>query len=438
MKIHLVSLGCARNLVDSETMTGQLVKAGYQMTETPADAKTIIINTCSFIEPAINESIDTILELARFKRNGLCQQLIVTGCLPERFQEDIAATLPEVDVFLGTGAFDRIVDVIMSGPGKQQSFLPEPDTVDFFGANTQRIKSTSHMAYLKIAEGCDKQCTYCIIPRLRGRQKSRLSKNILTEAKMLIAAGARELVLVAQDTTAYGRDLGRKNGLADLLRQLSDLSQDVWIRVLYGHPESIQDDIISVIHERDNICTYFDIPIQHADDAILKRMGRHDSQADLLRLFERIRSTAPDACLRTTVITGFPGETETEFDVLYRFIDKIQFDHLGVFIYSDGEDLPAHKLSAHVPEKVATARKDAIMARQLEISSTNNRKYLGQIHTVLVEEAPETGVYLGRTRFQAPDVDGLTFIHGRNIDLGSFTDVRISDTLEYDLSGEVI
>ena len=287
MKIHLASLGCARNLVDSETMAGQLIEAGYQMTEDPADATAIIVNTCSFIEPAINESIDTILELAEYKQNGLCRRLIITGCLPERYQAEIADTLPEVDIFLGTGAFDKIIDVIEAPPAKQKCFLPDPDTIDLFGDSMPRVSSTSPMAYLKIAEGCDKHCTYCIIPRLRGRQKSRRPQNIIYEARTLIESGIKELVMVAQDTTAYGKDLEIEYGLADLLRQISGLAKDIWIRVLYGHPESINDEIIRVIDEKSNICTYFDIPIQHASDAVLLRMGRHYTQEDLFRLFDR-------------------------------------------------------------------------------------------------------------------------------------------------------
>jgi ribosomal protein S12 methylthiotransferase len=436
MNIHLVSLGCARNLVDSETMTGRLVQAGHRMTDDPAGAEIIIINTCSFIEAAINESIDTILELAKYKAAGSCRRMIVAGCLPERFQKEIAAELAEVDMFLGTGAFDKIADAVAAEKAPQACLLPNPDLIDLVEDGTQRIRSTPHMAYLKIAEGCDRRCTYCIIPQLRGRQKSRLKKHILSEAAALIQSGVKELVLVAQDTTAYGRDLGLKSGLSGLLKELSGLSPNIWIRLLYGHPNSIDMHTIEVMHAAPNVCSYFDIPIQHAAAAVLKRMGRHYAEKELLDLFENIRRLSPAACLRTTVIVGFPGETDEEFAALLRFVDRVQFDHLGAFVYSNAEDLASHKLPNHVSEGVAKKRYDAIMSRQALISLENNRKYIGRTLRVLVEETPEAGVYIGRTSFQAPEVDGVTFVHASKLQVGSFADVRITDALEYDLIGE--
>ena len=436
MKIHLVSLGCARNLVDSETMTGRLLQAGHVMTEAPASAEVIIINTCSFIEPAINESIDTILELAKFKTTGACRRLIVTGCLPERFREEIAGELPEVDMFIGTGAFARIVEAVAGEKGSHACILPDPDAINLAEDGEKRIRKPSHMAYLKIAEGCDRHCTYCIIPQLRGRQKSRLKTHIVSEAASLIASGVKELVLVAQDTTAYGKDLNVSYGLADLLQELSDLSQDTWIRLLYGHPESIQPAVIHTIGNSANICDYYDIPVQHAAASVLKRMGRHYAASDLYALFENIRRLSPAASLRTTLIVGFPGETEKDFADLMHFIEDIRFDHLGVFIYSDSEDLPSHKLTGHVPEDIAKQRYDAIMSRQAMISHENNRKHVGRSMQVLVEEHPEADVYVGRTLFQAPEVDGITFIRAKNLRLGAFAEVRITDALEYDLIGE--
>jgi len=435
MNIHLVSLGCARNLVDSEVMTGKLREAGCVPVPDPEDADVIIVNTCSFIEAAANESIDTILALAELKKSGACSRLIVTGCLPERYREDIVAALPEVDVFLGTGAYDRIVEAVQKGPNLSACLLPDPDGITVETADAARYLSTGPAAYLKIAEGCDRHCTYCIIPKLRGRQKSRALQDIVAEAEKLAASGVRELTLVSQDTTAYGQDLADSADLSLLLERLSRIPFDIWIRFLYGHPESITDAVIRTVADHPMICPYFDIPVQHASDAVLKRMGRHSGRKDLLRLFGRIRAVVPEACLRTTVIVGFPGETDADFDLLLSFVKEIRFDHLGVFIYSDADDLPSHRLPDPVPAAVARRRHNRLMAAQKKISAENNRKYLDKIIPVLVESNPEKGVYMGRTRFQAPEVDGVTIIHADGLEIGDVIRVRITDTLEYDLIG---
>jgi ribosomal protein S12 methylthiotransferase len=438
MIFHVASLGCARNLVDSESMTGRLLAAGHETTEDPAGAEVIVINTCSFIESAINESIDTILALASHKTQGVCRRMIVTGCLPERFREEIVSSLPEVDMFLGTGAYDRIVEAVMENENRPRCILPDPDTLECASEVSPRAGQSMPMSYLKIAEGCDRHCTYCIIPKLRGRQKSRPIRKIVQEAAALVQSGVKELVLVAQETSAYGVDIGLSNGLSRLLQELSAISSGIWIRMLYGHPDSMDDTLIRTIHEADNICSYFDIPIQHASNRILKKMGRQYQKEDLFRLFDRIRSIAADACLRTTVITGFPGETESDFDELVSCIEKIQFDHLGVFNYSDSEDLASHGLEHHVPEKIAMQRHDVIMSRQMELSAENNEKYLHQTLPVLIEEMPEKELYIGRTVFQAPEVDGITYVHKQGLTIGEFADVRIVDTLEYDLTGEAL
>ncbi len=437
MIFHVASLGCARNTVDSETMAGRLLAAGHEQTSDPAEAGVIIVNTCSFIEPAINESIDTILELARYKQHGACERIIVTGCLPERFREEIGPSLPEVDLFLGTGAYDLIVEAIAPQPKQPRCILPDPDALPGIKDIQPRAIQPSPMAYLKIAEGCDRHCTYCIIPKLRGKQKSRPLETIVQEATNLVRSGVKELVLVAQESSAYGRDLGLQSGLSQLLRALAGIASDIWIRVLYGHPDSLDDAMIQTIHAADNICSYFDIPIQHASDRILKLMGRQYRQEDLLRLFDRIRSISDNACLRTTVIVGFPGETDADFDILYKSIEKIQFDHLGVFLYSGSEDLASHGLGRHVSEKIAQQRHDAVMSRQRDISSRNNKKYMHQTLSVLIEEKPESGLYIGRTAFQAPEVDGLTFVHTENLAIGKFAKVAITDTMAYDLTAEV-
>lgn len=442
MKMYLESLGCARNLVDSEVMLGRLKQAGWTVTENPAEADTIIVNTCSFIEPAVNESIDTILELAKFKENGICRRLIVVGCLPERFREEIGPALPEVDVFLGTGAFDKIVEAVQGSlhmaASQSRCLLPDPDLIMPQDRGIARERSDVHTAYLKIAEGCSRHCTYCIIPKLRGRQKSRPLGDIVAEARSLIASNTKELILVAQDTTSYGEDLEPAVRLDRLLIRLSELSPDVWLRLLYGHPESLDDGVIKTVGDCANICSSFDIPIQHASDPVLKRMGRHYSMDDLYRLFERVRSLAPGAALRTTVIVGFPGETEHDFAQLLNFVADVRFDHLGVFVYSDSKDLPSHRLGDHVSASTAKERYDGLMSRQLEISRENNRKHIGRVLKVLVEDTPEEKLYTGRTFFQAPDVDGITYIHSEQLPIGGFARVKITDALEYDLIGEAV
>ncbi len=440
--LHFVSLGCARNQVDSEVMLGKLVKAGWQITDEPDEAEVIIINTCSFIEDAANESIDTILELSEFKKSGACENLIVVGCLPERYREKISEALPEVDIFLGTGAFDRIEE---AAAGVQKLnfctpaniLLPDPDSITFPLNNEPRRLTIPHTAYLKIAEGCSRHCTYCIIPKLRGKQKSRPVESILSEAKELILSGVKELVLVAQDTTNYGKDLTPPVSLAFLLEKISNIAKDIWIRVFYGHPESIDENVIKVIASRENICSYYDIPVQHANSMILKKMGRNYTSEYLYELFDKIRFLDSKAVLRTTVIVGFPGETDKEFQELFKFIENIRFDNLGVFIYSDSDDLPSHKLPHHVTPRVAEKRYDRLMSRQMELSLQNNQKYIGSRLKVLTDINPEPNIFIGRTAFQGPEVDGVTIIRSENpLPLGAFTDVMITDVLEYDLIGE--
>ena len=329
MHLYLESLGCARNQVDSETMAADLRHAGWSLTHDPADADVIVVNTCSFVESAINESIDTILELARFKKQGRCERLVVAGCLPERFREAIADALPEVDQFLGTGAFSRITEAVTGALTGNACWLPDPDGIAI-GKTAKRDRALVHTAYLKIAEGCNRHCTYCIIPRLRGRQKSRPVDQILDEARQLVADGAKELILVSQDTTHYGHDLDEPTGFDTLLARLAEVAQGSWVRFLYGHPESITDDVIETVAAFSNLCPYFDLPIQHAATNMLKKMGRNYDRVQLLDLFQRIRSTVPGAAIRTTVIVGFPGETDADFQALTAFVEQARFDHLGV------------------------------------------------------------------------------------------------------------
>ena len=448
-KLYLESLGCARNQVDSEIMHGRLKKVGWTMTDDPAEAATIVINTCSFIESAAQESIDTILELAEYKKDGACTRLVVTGCLPERYREEIVTSLPEVDVFLGTGAFDQIVGAVQDPKFTNQCVLPDPDLVTLQDNHSPRDLIQPHLAYLKIAEGCSKGCTYCIIPKLRGKQHSRPPEDVVAEATRLVTGGAKELVLVAQDTTAYGGDLAESFNLGHLMERLAKIKpnnqQDFdgpWFRVLYGHPESIEDSFINTVASFQNLCSYFDIPIQHVSNGVLKRMGRRYTRQSLFRLFDRIRAQIPDAVLRTTIIVGFPGETDKDFEQLLEFAEEVRFDHLGVFIYSDSEDLSSHHLSNHVPLDVARDRYHQIMSTQSGISSENNQKYIGKTVKVLVEEYLENNFFAGRTNFQAPEVDGISYINTSplpfDLKIGSFTDMRVTDAMEYDLMGEVV
>lgn len=438
MKLYLASLGCAKNLVDSEVMLGRLLKAGWRITQDPQNADTIIVNTCSFIESAVNESIDTILELARFKSSGACRRLIITGCLPERYREDMVETLPEVDMFLGTGAFDKIVAAATDDLNIGRCFLPDPNISSREQQESLRVLSSSYMAYLKVAEGCSRHCTYCIIPKLRGKQRSRHLEDIVSEARDLISSGVRELTLIAQDTTCYGTDLHPPVPLNRLLEKISEISDNIWIRILYGHAESIEDAFIRTVAEHRNICSYFDVPIQHASDRILKKMGRNYTSEDLYRLFDNIRSTVPDAALRTAIIVGFPGETEKDFEILSTFIQDICFDNLGVFIYSDAKDLPSNKLPGHIAKSEAMDRYHRLMTLQQKISLLNNRKHIGKNYDVLVEASMGNNLYKGRTFFQAPDVDGTTHIHSSNLSIGSFVHVRIEKAFEYDLMGKIV
>jgi ribosomal protein S12 methylthiotransferase len=444
VKLHLVSLGCARNQVDSEIMLGLLEKAGWIITDNPAEAEVIVVNTCSFIEAAAQESIDTILELATLKAEGNCRRLIVAGCLPERYQEKIAHELPEVDFFLGTGAYDRIVDVVEENIVPTICLLPPPEERPMDPPDVPRLPTSSYSAYIKIAEGCSRKCTYCIIPKLRGRQRSRKPADIISEAERLIRSGAKELNLVAQDTTSWGYDLDPPGHPADLLKSLSMIGGDKWIRLLYGHPDRFDDRLIHAIGKEPGLCSYFDIPVQHVSSKILKKMGRNYNCDDLLVLFKKIRSIVPDAVLRTTLIVGFPGETQKDLEKLLDFIEEVRFDHLGVFTYSDEDDLPSHNLPGHVSKKTAMKRYERIMIAQAEISGKNNEKYIGCELDVLVEEAPEDGVFIGRTWFQAPDVDGITYIrtfdkpfsNSFDADIGSIVRIKITDAMEYDLVGE--
>jgi ribosomal protein S12 methylthiotransferase len=444
MKIFLESLGCCRNQVDSEIMLGRLRDRGHTLVQDPSLAEVIVVNTCGFIASAASQAIETILEMARYKKAGSCGRLVVTGCLPERYRrEEIAAELPEVDAFIGIGACDEIVAAVEDRSGSVLTLLPDPAARCFQGHPLPRVLTAPHLAYVKISEGCDRRCSYCVIPRLRGPQRSRPPEEILAEVLSLLSSGVREIVLVAECTTDYGRDLTPRVPLEELLTTLSRkllqagyTPENAWIRILYTHPASLTDAVIASIAGLDMILPYFDVPIQHASTRVLKRMGRNYTAEDLALLFERIRAAAPDATLRTTLITGFPGETPKDFKELVAFIEAVRFDHLGVFPYSDSEDLASHSLARPVTERTARKRRDILMETQAGISAAINRPYLGRTVRVLLEENPDDGLFLGRTRFQAPEVDGMTFIYGSGLAIGSFVDVKINETFDYDLAGD--
>jgi ribosomal protein S12 methylthiotransferase len=425
--------------VDSEIMLGDLVAGGFWLTQDASEADVIVVNTCGFIESAIDESIEAILSLAEYKKSGKCQRLIVAGCLPERFQAEIAASLPEVDAFLGTGAYHHILAAAQGKYDNGKCLLPEPASHKLQQHETKRILSTSSLAYLKIAEGCDRHCTYCTIPKLRGRLRSRPADDIVAEARALIAAGFKEIIIIGQDTYSYGTDLKPKVSLSALLERIALLSNQIRFRLLYGSPDMADDDsLIRTVAQFDHICSYFDIPIQHASPGILKKMGRPYSTDDLLRLFDKIRAMIPDAAIRTTLLVGFPGETDKDFKLLLDFMQKVRFDHAGVFIYSDADDLASHRLKNHVPKKVARQRHDELMSFQMEISFDHNRNRVEKTYEALIEQQMESGVYVGRTYFQAPEVDGVTYVESAGLAVGEFASVQITDAYEYDLKGTAV
>lgn len=446
MKIHITKLGCARNQVDSEIMAGALQRAGFELLETPEEAEVLVVNTCSFITDAAQESVDAILELAELKTEGNSQRLIVVGCLPQRYGADIVEALPEVDCFLGTGAFDQIEKAVKGEFPQGSIILISPDLAPIENVPDQS-RDNNLTAYIKIAEGCSRTCTYCIIPVLRGKQRSRKLESIVADAVAAIENGAKELVLVAQDSTAYGEDLPDGGpDLGDLINALGKLTQNMppdkkpWIRVMYGHPDSIKDSFIAAVKAYANVCPYFDLPVQHISPAVLRKMGRGYDASKLYDLFAKIRREIPRAAIRTTLIVGFPDETENDFALLEDFVEQVRFEHLGTFTYSDSDDLPSHHLKNHVPEDIARERAEAVMQLQLAVSEKYTQSFMGETVTVLLEEADEDGIYLGRTMWQAPEVDGLVYVHP-NSDAnlcGCFVQVKITDALEYDLVGEML
>ena len=435
MNILFISLGCDKNLVDSEVMLGLLDKKGYQIVDSEEDADIIVVNTCCFIHDAKEESIQTILEMAEYKKEGKLKALIVTGCLAQRYQQEIIDEIPEVDAVLGTTSYDHIVEAVEEAlAGNGHVVLEDVDALP--DVKEKRLVTTGgHYAYMKIAEGCDKHCTYCIIPKLRGNYRSVPMEKLLAEAKDLADQGVKELILVAQETTVYGKDLYGEKSLHKLLRELCKISGIQWIRILYCYPEEIYDELIQTIKEENKVCHYLDLPIQHASDAVLKRMGRRTSKAQLVEIIEKLRKEIPDISLRTTLITGFPGETQEQHEELKDFVDEMEFDRLGVFTYSPEEDTPAATMTEQIPEEVKEERQAELMELQQEIAFDLAEDMVGREVLVMIEgKVADENAYVGRTYKDAPNVDGLIFINtDEELMSGDFARVRVTGALEYDL-----
>ena len=440
MNILFVSLGCDKNLVDTEVMLGLLAKHGHQMVDSEELADVIVVNTCCFIHDAKEESIQTILEMAEYKKEGTCKALIVTGCLAQRYKQEILDEIEEVDAVLGTTSYDKIVGAINEALcGHRSLELTDIDAIP--EVESKRLITTGgHFAYLKIAEGCDKHCTYCIIPKIRGNFRSVPMERLLKEAESLVEQGVKELILVAQETTLYGKDLYGEKSLPKLLKELCKIRGLYWIRILYCYPEEITDELIQVIKEEDKICKYLDLPIQHASNDILRRMGRRTSKEQLIQIVEKLRREIPDITLRTTLITGFPGETKEQHEELMAFVDEMEFDRLGVFTYSPEEDTPAATFADQIDESVKEDRQADLMELQQEIAFELAEDMIGKEVLVMIEgKVADENVYVGRTYKDAPNVDGLIFVESEEeLMSGDFAKVKVTGALEYDLIGEIV
>ena len=437
MKILFISLGCDKNLADSEEMLGLLTAGGHEITDDETQADAIVINTCCFIKDAKEESVETILEMAEYKKTGSCHALIVTGCMAQRYQKEIIEEVPEVDAVLGTTSYGDIVKALEEAVAGNH--FEEFRDIDYLpDTGSKRVLTTGgHFGYLKIAEGCDKHCTSCIIPKLRGKFRSVPMERLIAQAEDMAEQGVKELILVAQETTVYGKDLYGKKSLHILLKKLCEIRGIRWIRILYCYPEEIYDELIETIRDEKKICHYLDIPIQHASDRILKRMGRRTSKQELIDIVGKLRKEIPDIVLRTTLITGFPGETEEDHEELKEFVDEMEFDRLGVFTYSPEENTPAAEMADQVPEEVKEERRDELMELQQEISYDRGQDRIGQELLVMIEgKVADESAYIGRTYGDAPKVDGYIFVQtGELLMTGDFAKVRVTGALEYDLIG---
>lgn len=436
--LYVVSLGCPKNLVDTEIMLGELARHGWQVVPEPEAAAVLLVNTCAFIAPAAQEAVDTILELARYKERAPEKRLVVAGCLPQRYGGELPELLPEVDLFVGVNDFPHLARLLEEGPGGRL-YIDAP-RFDYAAPQPRLAATPPHLAYLKIAEGCSHRCTFCTIPRIRGPYRSRPLATLLAEAERLVEAGVREIILVAQDTTAYGREWGYRPGLPELLTELARLPGLLWLRLLYGHPAGVTERLLEVMAAHPQICPYLDLPIQHAHEAVLRRMGRRYTTAGLRRLFADLRAVLPQAALRTTVMVGFPGESEAEFATLLDLVAEVRFLHLGVFVYEPEEGTPAARLGPPVPRRTAKARARRLQALQSRIVKEELQRLVGTVQEVLVEGVSEESEYLltGRLSLQAPEIDGRVLITAGQGHPGTLQRVRITRVVAPDLLGEIV
>lgn len=439
-KILFISLGCDKNLVDSEEMLGLLNSEHYVFTDDESEADIIIINTCCFVNDAKEESINTILQMAEYKKSGSCKALIVTGCLAQRYKTEISDEIPEVDAILGTSSYDKIVEAVkITTAGKKYEEFASLDEL-IVEENKRVVTTGGHYAYIKIAEGCNKCCTYCIIPKIRGRYRSVPEEEIIKTAEKLVENGAKELILVAQETTLYGVDLYGRKTLPDLLKKICRIPGLVWVRILYCYPEEITDELVEVIKNEPKVCKYIDMPIQHASDRVLKLMGRRTNRAELTERISKIRREIPDMIIRTTLISGFPGETEDEHRELLEFVDEMEFDRLGVFTYSPEEDTVAAEMTEQIDEDVKATRKNEIMELQQEIAFEKAEDMIGRELLVMIEgKVVDENAYVGRTYMDCPNVDGNIFVTtDAELMTGDFVKVKVTGAVEYDLIGEIL
>ncbi len=438
-KVSVVTLGCEKNLVDSEIMSGLVHQRGFKLVEKPEDATVVIVNTCGFIDAAKEESVNTILNLAELKETSRLKALIVSGCLTQRYKKELMDEMPEIDGIVGTGDFHRINDIIDEAlRGAKPVYVGNP-VFNYEEAMPRILSTARHTAFVKIAEGCDNACTFCSIPIMRGKFRSRSIESILAEVENLAKQGVREISLIAQDSTNYGTDLYEGFRLPELLNRVSEVPGIDWVRLHYAYPGFFTDELIEAIASNPKVCDYIDMPLQHSEDAILKRMRRPGRQRDVRELIGKIRARIPDVALRTSMIVGFPGETEEDFEKLCDFVREIKFDRLGVFTYSQEEDTPANRLPNQVPDEVKQFRANTLMEIQREVAKENAAKYVGRTIDVLVERYDgRSDVYIGRSQYDAPEVDGEVFISNCPVEIGQMSKVRITHAYEYDLSGEGI
>ncbi len=435
----MVTLGCPKNQVDSEIMAG-ILRNNYLLVDDPADANVIVVNTCTFISDAKEESIDTILEMAEFKKNGNCRTLIAAGCLAQRYGDELLGEIPELDAILGTGDIESIEEIVSQTEGERYNYVTQGKTEFIYSDELTRVRSTPrHYAYIKIAEGCDNCCTYCVIPHVRGHFRSRSEDSILKEVNSMANEGVKEVLLIAQDTTRYGLDLYGELRLPSLIRQIASIEGIEWIRLMYCYPESFTDDLIRTISEEPKVCRYLDLPMQHADNKVLREMNRRGTVEEVESLIVKLRTAIPDITLRTTMITGFPGESEEEFSKMLEFIKRVKFDRLGAFAYSQEEGTPAAQRADQITEEVREHRRDILMSTQQEISFERQQRWIDRVINVIVDEKIPDGKWLARSHADAPEIDGHVYItSSKEIDIGDIVRVKIIQADSYDLMGEVV